>query len=298
MKFLIVFAAVTSFFVSANAAFALDDALAKRLVRRFEQSDLVDDVKIIDKHTLKITPKNGTETQVNLENLEFEISRASSEDEITALIDIFIAGYAKTVTAAPRTVEEFKKAVLPTIRPRDISARMIASIDSVSSNRGIVDKPVEGDKIGNLSVYYVEDYENAAKFITEGTLSEFNLLTNEIAALAIENLKAYISQWDIQIIGDNGVYMFAMDGYYESSLLLVDAVWEPVKSNFKGHVVAIVLSKDVLLFADSGQPDSIAALFELAKNLELEGAPLAESNALISSPNGWQPYQSTSDQSK
>jgi uncharacterized protein YtpQ (UPF0354 family) len=86
----------------------------------------------------------------------------------------------------------------------------------------------------------------------------------EIEQAAINNMAARLSQ--VVLRGDDlasDISMLVLDGSYESSLLLVPALWDDVEA-VAGPVAVAIPARDLIVFAPLSQPKRIAALREIA----------------------------------
>src|SRR5258705_1233524 len=73
-----------------------------------------------------------------------------------------------------------------------------------------------------LVVLYAADTPKNMRFLTEENVRELGIERNELRALAIRNLRNVLA--NVEVAGDNGLYLVSAGGGYEARPLLFDSV--------------------------------------------------------------------------
>ncbi len=81
---------------------------------------------------------------------------------------------------------------------------------------------------------------------------------------AIENLMGLIDGY--QIRGGDGLYMITAGGDYETSLLLVDQVWDSGTLEVEGDYVVAIPARDILIVTGSESGDALDRLRRMASD--------------------------------
>jgi uncharacterized protein YtpQ (UPF0354 family) len=126
-----------------------------------------------------------------------------------------------------------------------------------------------------LTVVYAEDLPSTTHFLMgRDEVGDRAQLRN----LALGNLRRLLPEIEMQPDGD-GIFRISAGGVYETSLLLVDAIWSSGQLKVDGDIVVAVPDRGVLLVTGSRNRPGIARLHAMAA--ELATGPYALTSALF-----------------
>lgn len=114
------------------------------------------------------------------------------------------------------------------------------------------------DFLGELMIAYVFDLPSYFQHVNRKDCLDFGIKHDELRALSARNLLRRRPKPAVKI-GQTGV-MFVMDQNLESSLLLVDLVWDQVERPLPGETVAAAPARDVILVTGTEVPGGIESL--------------------------------------
>ena len=106
-----------------------------------------------------------------------------------------------------------------------------------------------------LVILYAQDTPTNILYLTPEGLEEVGIEQSELRSIAIDNLKSIISQ--VELIGDNGLYIVTAGGDYDASLLLFDSIWSSDQLAVKGEIVVAIPARDLLLVTGSEDSEGI-----------------------------------------
>jgi uncharacterized protein YtpQ (UPF0354 family) len=131
-----------------------------------------------------------------------------------------------------------------------------------------------------LAVVYAEDLPSTTHFLmARDDFGDRAQLRN----LALGNLRRLLPEIEIQPDGD-GIFRVGAGGVYETSLLLIDAIWSSGQVKVDGDIVVAVPDRGVLLVTGSRNRAGIARLRAMAA--ELATGPYALTSALFIRSDG------------
>ena len=88
--------------------------------------------------------------------------------------------------------------------------------------------------------------------------------------------------------GTGPVFMLVGDGNYDSSLLLLDKLWDEQAGSVRGDLVAAVPSRSVLLFTGSASPDGVGQLRKAVDEIFTTGDHVVSKALLIRRNGRWE----------
>jgi uncharacterized protein YtpQ (UPF0354 family) len=124
------------------------------------------------------------------------------------------------------------------------------------------DTPIAEELAGELYVFYGFDLPGAFRLVSRRDCARMQLDAGDLRPLAVRNLTRRRAR--PQIKQAPAAAMFVLDGDLESSLLLVDHLWEQIDPQLPGELIAAVPSRDMLAVTGSQVPGGIAALTRCA----------------------------------
>ena len=246
----------------------------ERLAGAFEAAGIVVRIDAADGRLL--VPLDGEMAQVQPGNLHLALLEAESDGDRQRLIDTFVDVTLTQMQLADNLPAVEPEAVLPILRPAG----------TFTPGTGAALRDPFG---GGLDVFYVADHPDHTSSVDAETLSAAGIEREALPALAQENLSRR-SAAVVQTRLGPGVYGLTLDGYYESSLLLLDGIWPPIFAQY-GELLAAVPNRDVLLLVSPGDPEVVELVREAAEASAAE-RPYPVSPILWAwRDGGWVPFE-------
>lgn len=103
-----------------------------------------------------------------------------------------------------------------------------------------------------LHIFYALDTEFNIRYLSKEDIETLQIPFGELRERAISNLKKILPP--IELRGGDGFFMLMAGGTYESSLLLLDTLWDKSQIPVKGDYVICIPSRD--LFFITGMKDT------------------------------------------
>lgn len=160
--------------------------------------------------------------------------------------------------------------------------------DSIALAPDLATEPIAAD----LALVYAFDRTDSVAYATRARLDALGLSGARLRATALQNLRARLPA-ELGTRGNDQTFMFLAGGNYESSLILLDEVWDQLRETLKGDPVVCAVARDVCLVTSTGTPGGIQALVGARDQLCSGGAPADFiSTALLRRVGtGWAPLQ-------
>jgi uncharacterized protein YtpQ (UPF0354 family) len=130
------------------------------------------------------------------------------------------------------------------------------------------DEPVIRNLNNGLLVTYLVDHGNYFEYVQNRDLKAEALTEGMLFQIGLQNLKGLVDRkLSVQPYGH--VFATFLDGNHESSLLLMDELWEKTFKEYapSGFVVAVP-ARDVLAFCDSQSVEGIGELRNIVNRAE------------------------------
>ncbi|WP_157971161.1 hypothetical protein [Pseudogemmobacter bohemicus] len=222
--------------------------------------------------SLAVTLPGGETTTLYPDNLDMALR---AEPDATRRQEIFDRHMAAVIASFDETGAESEvdpASVMPVIRDR---LRLAAALP---------EEPPLLPFAGGLIQYWVVDQPEWTASLDKDMMKVLALDPDGLASLSQSNLAARLKEMTISQTGP--YYQVRLDGYYESSLLLISALWE---ERAKGHqsLIAAIPTRDTLIWIADGSPDDIAALRGLAGTSWESGAYAVSPDLFSWTGEGW-----------
>jgi uncharacterized protein YtpQ (UPF0354 family) len=107
--------------------------------------------------------------------------------------------------------------------------------------------------------------------------------------LAVRNLRRAVPRIATQREG--GAYMLVAGGTFDSSLLLLEDLWQQIAPSVHGELVACVPTRDVMLYSGSSAPEAIEDLRQTALRMLSVGEATLSGALLRWTGSGWEEYR-------
>lgn len=124
---------------------------------------------------------------------------------------------------------------------------------------------VTEDLNDELVIVYAEDSANNIRYFSPEVLAETGLNTSNLRTLAVANLRRVLPP--VQRHVGPEISMLTAGGDYVSSLLLFDEIWSKTTLGVHGDIIVAVPTRDVVLYADSANPQAVQRLATQAQQL-------------------------------
>jgi uncharacterized protein YtpQ (UPF0354 family) len=213
----------------------------------FEQSSAVSSATTLpgDPLGLEVRTRQGKTLTVLVDNLFADASRAAP-DVREHLVSYFIAAL---VDSGKATQQRSLDQVVPLIKSAQWVEGLPASAKDLASDHLVAD----------LYVVYAFDDASTMEYARWPELDKFGHPRMELAAKALANLRTRLPS-QLARHGNEKIITLIANGTHESSLILLDEVWEPLRSSIPDDIVVCVPARDVCLVSATGIPGGIESL--------------------------------------
>lgn len=139
------------------------------------------------------------------------------------------------------------KDIVPVIKDRAFVTETLEYLKSQGKDTS--DFFVVEDYNEELVIVYAVDSRQSLRYMNPSMLKELELHGESLRSLAVSNLKRILPE--INARGQSPLWMLTAGGTFESSLLLLDNVWDKTRFRIEGEIVVAIPCRDVLLVTDS-----------------------------------------------
>jgi uncharacterized protein YtpQ (UPF0354 family) len=161
------------------------------------------------------------------------------------LIHNYSLGWIESVDPGIDSVD--RSMIVPVVKDRLWMEDMEQSLLS----KGKKDPPdyIYEDLNDELVIVYAQDSPTSISYLTPDQLEASGIQRSELRVLACANLKRLLPP--IERSGKDGFYLYTAGGSYETSLLLLDSIWQADAPSVHGHPVVAIPSRDLLFLTGS-----------------------------------------------
>jgi len=92
---------------------------------------------------------------------------------------------------------------------------------------------------------YAIDYPDRVAYVTRTGLDDAGISAQTLTTAAARNMDAKMQQ--VRFEGNGSVYFAALDGFYESSLILDDVLWADLSQQLGDDLVISVAARDLIV---------------------------------------------------
>ena len=226
--------------------------------------------------TLSIKRRAGTPIQRNLDNIwsychrNAELCESAVSDQIAKTVSIL-----KEMEAPP-----VKQSLRVVIRPTSALEAMRREFKG--------NDPIAKPFAGGLSALCVIDTPTALRYVHNDTLPTLGVSADECLAIGKANLLGSLKSLDevAKPLSPRAIGSIAGDPYESSRLFLWES-WSTVAAKMRGQLLVATPGVDLVLYADSADPDAADALARIArKAMETVERPLSD-EVFRWTPGGW-----------
>ncbi|MEL7537937.1 MAG: DUF1444 family protein [Pseudomonadota bacterium] len=140
-----------------------------------------------------------------------------------------------------------------------------------------------------LVVFYVLDTPSNIRYVSRGDLAASGIGFDDLREVAVGNLDSLMEQ--LEAMAGEGFYALFLDGNYDASLLLVDAIWNSGSFDVAGDLVVAVPARDILLITGSDEDSGLEMLVEFADKSYDESPYRLTRNFYRRSGNSWELFR-------
>jgi uncharacterized protein YtpQ (UPF0354 family) len=225
-------------------------------------------IEFVGESVLHITNPEGKELTTYLDNLWLRY-KDGSEDR-RDLIERFVRFAEQIGAPAPPVARE----------------NIVAIIKDAQYMEQFTNKRAVADHLcGDLWAVYAIDEPERTGVLMEEKLSESGIAREELRALAVSNLQKILPP--VERHGEGPWYLLTAGQDYVASLLLLDGVWDELAGSVDGEIVAVVPSRDVVLYTGSKSGEGIAAIREQAHQIVSSGPYLISESLIVRWDGQW-----------
>jgi uncharacterized protein YtpQ (UPF0354 family) len=174
-----------------------------------------------------------------------------------------------------------------TIVPRIKHLQFLKVFDEMDIPDGQI--PYTEPLVADLLVAYAFDMPGIFQMVTHDDLKELGIGPGELREIALANLKQQMPK--IGVADADSFFRIVTGEDLEACVLLASKFWDNTAAKTEGTVVAVVPSRDVLLYCSSESAAGLEFIRALAKEITDTGDTHTLSKHLITWSNGkWAKY--------
>lgn len=148
--------------------------------------------------------------------------------------------------------------------------------------------PITEPLVGDLVVTYAFDFPSGFMMVRPEDAAQLNVAQDQLRKLSLDNLKKQMPQIAVEAQGGDGEVRRIMTGnHLEACTLLAQNFWKTVASQIAGEIVAVVPSRDVVLFCSSQSRQGIETMATMAREVFQGAAGHALSDQFYVWRDGW-----------
>ncbi len=234
----------------------------------------------IDTAAQNITLDRDGQSVVNPDNLHAVLQTiddgATREAELVRFITVIKTSLAENTNAERIPLE----LVHPVLRHEDF----ITTQGDAATGAGVYAQPFLGDMV----LVYAIDYPDHVAYITQAHLDTGQVSPIRLKQEADLNLSQKLDQ--IQFQQQNGTFMLAIDGFYESSTVLDAALWADVSRQVGDDLVMVVPARDLVMFTAASNDEGRAFLAEARDNILANGTHQLSDHMYLWQNGHWQVF--------
>lgn len=217
-----------------------------------------------------VTSIDGVDSTFYLDNLWRELDQEGVDRP--AVVARYIDPLATTRQESPVD----RAALLPIVRPREYTQVAVDNGAEFPSR----------DIVGELIAIVAEDSPTQTRIHELADLEEQGFTRAELFEIAMKNLAA--KRGEVRVEEEGPLRMLVVGSEIESSFLLLAELWDELARPMKGPLIAAVPARDLVVFADSADPEAVAAVREVAKRAFAEVHHPVSAQLIVWQGGSWQ----------
>lgn len=226
-------------------------------------------------NALQVVVKGREPLTFYLDNLWADLR----DQDLSVRIDAFeryLQAFLTTLEGAPEQAIR-KDRIVATIKDSEY-------FSFVKDTSGLLREHLAGD----LWVLYAIDLPDSIKSLSPKQRDQLDIKPEDLRRLAVENLRNVLPE--IQQHGGGPWYLLTAGADYVASILLLDGVWSQLEGAVDGDIVAVVPSRDVLLFTGSRSKEGIEQIRARARKVSQSGGHLISQTLIRRSEGRWRVF--------
>jgi len=233
----------------------------------------------------KVKGSNGNELTSNLDNLWAECADTPGRRG-EVLARSFNAMKTALMDDDELAEQDIATRIIPVVRDLE----WIEAVEGQARERGLKGSGLVYEPLtDSLMVIYAIDFPDAMRYLQADEIPE-EIERKDLRQTALMNLMRIVEPIGLAFTEIAG-YVQA-GGTYESSLLLLDGLWDQQQQELGGEVVATVPARHILAFCSSSSEKGIAALRELAAESVSHGSRGVSSDLFVWREGAWKKFES------
>jgi uncharacterized protein YtpQ (UPF0354 family) len=218
-------------------------------------------IKNVDELRLDIEGPNGDVTPVYLYNAYKKY--LSDPDELNEVLARYLKIFLEELQSSDATVDLSR--IVPVVKDRGFVKEAIEARREFRSNEDDDPGPAMEDYNDELVVIYAEDRDNTISHMMEAVLEKCGFTGPDRLERALENLRALLP--DLNIWQGEGYFQISAGGDYDSSLILLDEVWQDERLRVDGEHVIAMPARNALLVTGSENKTGMRNLREAVTDI-------------------------------
>jgi uncharacterized protein YtpQ (UPF0354 family) len=217
-------------------------------------------VELLGPSELRVTPPGADAQSVFLDNLYLTC----------------VKSWRRRGPIIARFVDSLAEIELDHFLPKDIipiikDTPWVTEVETAMQAKGAEMRATVTEAYNNeLSILYAVNQANSIRYLTPEELTEVNLQGESLRNFAVRNLQEILPNVVLETHGP--IRRLQAGGMFEASLILLDRVWNKKELEIKGDIVIAIPSRELLLVADSNDPQALATIRKAATGLARDAA--------------------------
>jgi uncharacterized protein YtpQ (UPF0354 family) len=242
--------------------------------------------------SIEIEHVGGLELRVNdshrtfLDNAYKDYTR--DPDDLAGILERYCSSALETIRLADAdddTVDPDR--IVPIVKDAGYPQEVTKSMIEAGADPDKVMTMVWESINDRLLALFAVDTERSIHYLDEDSVNDLDIPRDELLERAVANLLALLP--DIQIHGDDGLYMVTAGGTYEASMLLVEGMWTKENFDVWGQIVVAAPARDLVLVTGSEDTQNLAKLSAIAEEVVAESSYRLCADLFVHQDGSWLP---------
>lgn len=233
-----------------------------------------------------ITLDKDGDTTINPDNIHAVLQTTPDGAEREAALENFVAAMTDAMNEPARDTSQLPLGrIYPVLRHASFADGAADGGNAALRDGGLYFERYAGDMI----LVYAIDYPDRVAYLTRQDLRDADVYPAQMTEAAFANLA---EKTDIARFEGNGVsFMVVVDGFYESSMVLNDAMWASVSERLDDEIVMIVPSRDVLVIAPRRETAEVDFLDSVRQDVLTNGTHQLSDLMYVWRDGRWQVFE-------
>jgi uncharacterized protein YtpQ (UPF0354 family) len=233
-----------------------------------------------------ITLDKDGDTTINHDDIHAVLQTTPDGAEREAALENFVAAMTDAMNEPARDTSELPLGrIYPVLRHASFADGAADGGNAALRDGGLYFERYAGDMI----LVYAIDYPDRVAYLTRQDLRDADVYPAQMTEAAFANLA---EKTDIARFEGNGVsFMVVVDGFYESSMVLNDAMWASASERLDDEIVMIVPSRDVLVIAPRRETAEVDFLDSVRQDVLTNGTHQLSGLMYVWRDGRWQVFE-------